>query len=286
VQEVKEVESKEQDSVKTPHRSNKQMVDVAKDVDKYSTHEPAISTTTSIHNITWASPSTAATTSSSTIVSSTAATLSSSTIVSSPPGPPPQLDVDKNTDLLQESMKNTASSPTDLSVRPPSKKNQDGDTALMTLYSSQRQKLNKILSTIHSEKSESTSTSMKTDVSSPGKIEKEQLDSKHVFADIGDVVVEEKSNSERMSIQSTTDSTFLFTRDQVDHRIDDAIDALRDDVEECIRNLHVEFVKQMYYQETHFVSLVKDLQVSIASLKDENEALREENARLRNRSFL
>jgi hypothetical protein len=181
------------------------------------------------------------------------------------------------------------------------------DKALMTLYSTQRQKLNKILNIMTPEIQDSSpvnasskhkvkvgqderkesmvahgkeegplSTSSSVSIDPPSL--QERKDTTGFFPDIGESAIPE-------NIGSTVEDSLLFTRDQVDIRIDDAIDALRDDVEESIRNLHCEFLRKMYFQETQMYSLVNDLQSSIMALKNENDALKEENERLRRSLF-
>jgi len=363
----KEEERKEQDSIKTTHHSNKRMGenifvhDGTKDTEK-----PTTSITENTPTTTTAAAATTTTNDDNNMI-----TWASHTNI--PTSPSKKIEKNQH-DLNKKSTDNTINSKETsrkesdnykisstavgkVERSSPPKMNSDSptDTTLMTLYSTQRQKLNKILNSNRSENSpdstmattmtittatsprdnesilqkekyskiqsntntshyntntrslvesieergNSTTTTTTTTATSPvsnntqGKFKKESFIPRNVFPDIG-VVGEEKSHAESMTTTTTSPTntlddgdhmSLLLTRDQVDHRIEEAMDVLRDDIEECIRNLHSEFVKQMYYQETHLVSLIKELQVTMERLKDENDALKEDNARLRNHTY-
>jgi regulator of replication initiation timing len=68
--------------------------------------------------------------------------------------------------------------------------------------------------------------------------------------------------------------------------VKDEVENLRDDVEEAIRNLHMDMIGQFHQQSQE---LNKALSVQIATidrLAEENERLREENIKMKERIFM
>ena len=64
----------------------------------------------------------------------------------------------------------------------------------------------------------------------------------------------------------------------------DEIDGLRDDMEEAIRNLHMDMISQFHQQSQELNNVLSTQMATIERLAEENERLREENERLREES--
>ena len=62
--------------------------------------------------------------------------------------------------------------------------------------------------------------------------------------------------------------------------IQEAVDCVRDDMEEAMRNLHVDLLRQFQLQSREYSKLVTEQMAIADKLRDENEALRKENERL------
>ena len=63
--------------------------------------------------------------------------------------------------------------------------------------------------------------------------------------------------------------------------INEAINDLKDDFEFSIQNLHVEILRQFQFQSDELSNLFKKQEEKLEILMNENQALREENERLK-----
>jgi hypothetical protein len=67
--------------------------------------------------------------------------------------------------------------------------------------------------------------------------------------------------------------------------IEDAVESLRDDMEDTIQSLQLDFLKQMQTQSDEFSRLLNIHREQIQLLGDENRSLKDENERLRRGLF-
>ena len=67
--------------------------------------------------------------------------------------------------------------------------------------------------------------------------------------------------------------------------IEDAVESLRDDMEDTVQSLQLDFLKQMQTQSDEFSRLLNIHREQIQLLGDENRSLKDENERLRRGLF-
>ncbi len=63
--------------------------------------------------------------------------------------------------------------------------------------------------------------------------------------------------------------------------IEDAVESLRDDMEETIQSLQLDFLKQMQKQSEEVTNLLFNHRQQLQTLASENQTLKSENERLR-----
>lgn len=63
--------------------------------------------------------------------------------------------------------------------------------------------------------------------------------------------------------------------------VQDEVESLRDDIEEAIRNLHMDMISQFHQQSQELNNVLSAQNTTIDRLLDENKRLQAENAKLR-----
>ena len=73
----------------------------------------------------------------------------------------------------------------------------------------------------------------------------------------------------------------MHAKDDVQEIVEDVVDALRDDLEESIQNLHTDCLRQFQRQSEEIVALLEKQRHDTREILEENRKLREENDSLR-----
>jgi hypothetical protein len=70
----------------------------------------------------------------------------------------------------------------------------------------------------------------------------------------------------------------MFLQNEVRKIVQDEVENLRDDIEEAIRNLHMDMISQFHQQSQELNNVLSAQNATIDRLTDENRRLQEENA--------
>uniref|UniRef100_A0A7S3QHZ8 Uncharacterized protein n=1 Tax=Chaetoceros debilis TaxID=122233 RepID=A0A7S3QHZ8_9STRA len=89
------------------------------------------------------------------------------------------------------------------------------------------------------------------------------------------------ANSSSRTTRHLDDKNNILSKSQVQEMVDDAVEGVRDDMEEAIQSLHCEFLKQLQKQANEISIMLEQEKEKFESIQIENAMLKEENDTLK-----